>query len=581
LSNNRTISASSAIDIATFTILSEGQEVSRAYQVVSITVTHEINRIPSATIIIVDGEAAKETFEISDKDEFIPGKKIQIKVGYGSVYQSIFKGIVIRHSIKIRKNGSFLTVECRDQAVKMTIGAKNKYFVQQKDSEIIESLIRQYGLQPSVEATQEQHKKVVQVETTDWDFMAVRADLNGKLLFVEDGTVKVAKPDIRQKPVQTLLFGSTILEFDAEIDARHQFKNIKAIGWNPVDQALDVVDAKEPAPNNQGNLKATDLANVIGLQDFTIQHPGATPKPELQAWANARLQKARMAKVRGRAKFQGTEKIKPGMLVTLQGVGNRFNGDVYITGVRHQIAEGNWETDVQFGVDPEWFTNTVNQAGNGFESIFPSIRGLQCGIVTALENDPEGEDRIQVRLPLISDSSSGIWARVSTLDAGNERGTFFRPEIGDEVVLGFLGGDARHPVVLGMLNSSAKPAPMQAKDDNNEKGFISRSKMIWIFDDDKKNITVSTPAGNKILISEDDKGIRIEDQNGNALIMDSSGIQLKSIKDLKITATANAEVGGVKLTLTGQTGMEINGGASLKVAASGIAEIKGGLVKIN
>jgi len=56
---------------------------------------------------------------------------------------------------------------------------------------------------------------------------------------------------------------------------------------------------------------------------------------------------------------------------------------------------------------------------------------------------------------MISTSDDGIWARISTLDAGKQRGTFFRPEIGDEVIVGFLNDDPRYPVVLGMVNSSA------------------------------------------------------------------------------------------------------------------------------
>jgi uncharacterized protein involved in type VI secretion and phage assembly len=48
--------------------------------------------------------------------------------------------------------------------------------------------------------------------------------------------------------------------------------------------------------------------------------------------------------------------------------------------------------------------------------------------VTKLEADPDGEDRIQVRLPILDAQADGIWARVSSLDAGENRGFFFRPE---------------------------------------------------------------------------------------------------------------------------------------------------------
>ena len=84
---------------------------------------------------------------------------------------------------------------------------------------------------------------------------------------------------------------------------------------------------------------------------------------------------------------------------------------------------------------------------------------MQIGVVTRLKNDPDGENRIMVRIPVIHKDDEGAWCRVSFLDAGNERGMFFLPEIGDEVIVGFINNDPRHGVVLGMLNSRAKPAP--------------------------------------------------------------------------------------------------------------------------
>jgi uncharacterized protein involved in type VI secretion and phage assembly len=92
------------------------------------------------------------------------------------------------------------------------------------------------------------------------------------------------------------------------------------------------------------------------------------------------------------------------------------------------------------------------------------VQGLQFGLVTQIENDPDGEFRIQVRLPVIDLQSPGIWARVATLDAGQDRGTFFLPEIDDEVIVGFVNDDPRDAVVLGMLHRLPfRPAPIIRK----------------------------------------------------------------------------------------------------------------------
>ena len=76
----------------------------------------------------------------------------------------------------------------------------------------------------------------------------------------------------------------------------------------------------------------------------------------------------------------------------------------------------------------------------------------------------EGNHRIQVRLPFVAQTptgtqSEGIWARLSTLYAGDKRGFVFRPEIGDEVIVGFINNDPNDAIVLGATHSNKYPAP--------------------------------------------------------------------------------------------------------------------------
>lgn len=219
---------------------------------------------------------------------------------------------------------------------------------------------------------------------------------------------------------------------------------------------------------------------------------------------------------------------------------------------------------------------------NSTNALIPAIQGLHIGIVTQLQDDPAGEDRIKVRMPVISTEEEGIWARIATLDAGENRGTFFRPEIGDEVIVGFLDNDPRHPVVLGMCNSSAKPAPLQAKDDNPEKGYVSRSEIKLLFDDEKKTLLLQTPGGNKILLTDEDQGIQLEDQNGNKIVLDSNGIKIESAKELTLKAAQALKVEGLSVDVKAQTGFKADGGGGCELSAgNGSTVVKGGIVRIN
>ena len=588
MSNQSIIPTPATPDLCTVAIVVDGAEISGEFHVMSVSVTKELNRIPTAVIQLRDGEAAKSTFAVSDSDHFIPGRSIDIQLGYRSRNESVFKGIVVKHGIKIRKDGSLLTLECRDQAVKMSCAAKSRYFAGKKDSDIMEEIIGSYQLQKEVSATRPDLKDLTQYDCTDWDFLLCRAEANGQVVIVADGKVTVTPPATGAEPVVTVCYGATLLELDAEIDARRQSKAIRASSWSATEQDVLHADAREPAKTKSGNIAPGDLADVLGGGTHEIRHAGKLSQPELQAWADGRLLRERLAKVRGRAKFQGFSGVMPGKIIEVTGIGERFEGKLYVSGVRHSVVNGNWETDVQFGLKSDLFAETYNLRPLPAAGLLPAVSGLQIGVVTGLEKDPDGENRIKVRLPVVSAVEEGIWARLATLDAGKHRGTFFRPEKGDEVVVGFLGDDPRHPVVLGMCHSSAKPAPEPGRDLNHRKGYVSRSKLRLIFDDQKKALLLETPGGNRMILSEADKGIVLSDQNGNKITLDDSGIRIESSKDLTLKAAKNIKMEGNQVELKAQSTFRAAGaataelsGASTTVKGSATTVIHGGLVRIN
>lgn len=568
-------------DVGSVSVLIDGTEISGEFHVLSASVSNELDRIPAASVQVRDGEASKQTFEASDTDHFVPGNEIEIKLGYGGETETVFKGIIVKHRVRVRKNGTFLSLECRDKAVRMTSGLKSRYYTDTTDGDILDELFGQYGLDRDVASTKPSLAEVVQYDSTDWDFVVCRAEANGHVVAVRDGKVTVGPPATDARPVVTAQFGATVLELDAEIDARWQVKGVTAKAWIATDQELVSADASEPSVTDSGDLSPSDLSDVIGGDPHLLRHGGKLGEPELQAWADGRLLKDRLAKVRGRVRFQGFGGVTAGDVIEVTGIGTRFAGEQYVAGVRHTFANGNWETDVAFGLAPETHAATYPVTAQPAGGLLSAVNGLQIGIVTALQDDPDGEDRIKVRLPLVSDSEEGVWARVATLDAGDERGTFFRPEIDDEVVVGFLDGDPRFPVVLGQCHSSAKPAPETAKDDNHVKGYVSRSKIKLTFDDDKKVVTLETPGGNKLTLSDDEKTASLVDQNGNKVTLDDGGITLESTKDLTLKASGDVKLEGTNVECKSQANFKAEGQSGADVKSSGTLTIKGSLVQIN
>jgi Rhs element Vgr protein len=371
------------------------------------------------------------------------------------------------------------------------------------------------------------------------------------------------------------------LELDAEIDARQQYAAVRGVSWDPAQQALVEVDGEEPALRSPGNLAGADLAAVAAADRLELRH-AAIVQAEAQAWANSTWLHARLNQVSGRCKCEGIGAVNPGDVVALAGVGARFNGNVLATGLRHEfdLVHG-WKTHVQFGGVDRERPIADDQAAPPAGGLLARVAGLQIGVIVSNE-DPDGEHRVRIRLPMVSNKDDGIWARVASLDAGADRGCFFRPEIGDEVVAGFLDEDPRCAVILGMLHSSAKAAPLQGSDDNDEKLYKSRAGMRLYFNDKKKVLQLDTPAGNSITMSEDEKSLVLADQNGNKIEMNSDGIKMESAKALTLKSGTEANMeSGTSFSAKGGTELKLEGGTKAELSSSATTKVAGGIVQIN
>lgn len=586
--DERIIPTPGIYDYTSIEVLINGNRVSEpSYQLRSVTVVKEANQIPYARIQYLDGDISQEKFAVSDAADFIPGNKIELQVGRDGKQVSVFKGVIVKHGIKATENGTgCLYLDCRDEAVSLTLGRKNKYFRDITDSDALKQVLGSKA--GTLESTAVQHKELVQFYCTDWDFALSRAEMNSCVLMVQDGKVNMVKPALKA-PAIVLVYGATIDEFDAEIDARTQWQEVSASSWSYKDQAIKENATTSVSFKEAGNLTGSNLAKVVSPAKLELRHSGLVSEPELKAWTESVMLKSRMSKIRGRAKIKGSPDTKPGDTIELKGLGSRFNGEVYVSGVRHEYVEGIWSTHLQFGISPEWFHHKPELIETPAAGMMPAVQGLQIGVVVQLESDPEGEDRILVKMPLTDNNDKGTWARIASLDAGKERGYYFRPEIGDEVIVGFVNDDPRFAVVLGMLHSSNKPAPVPATDTNHIKGLVTRSKMKTMFDDENKVMKMETPAGNFIELSEKDKAITIQDQHGNVIKMESAGITIKSAKDIKMEATGafslkagtDIKIEGTTISGKASTTLELNGQAKAKIASSAMLELQGGMVKIN
>jgi Rhs element Vgr protein len=579
-------------------ITSEGSPIADTIGIISIEINKAVNRISTAKISILDGDMPSDDFPVSDMDVFAPGKQIVVNAGYGSQQQAIFQGVVVRHGIKISGNNEArLQIECKHKAVSLTIGRKNANFVNLKDSDIISQLVSPCGVSADVTATITQHKEIVQYYSSDWDFVVARAEANGLLVIPDDSSIIVKAPQTSVAAVLKVTYGTDLMSFQADIDARTQLQSVMGAAWDPATQAVVQQTASQASLYTQGNLDASALAKVAGPSSFRLQTSVPLDTDDIKSWASARQMKAALAKIRGKMKFQGSALAKPGAMIDLVGVGKRFSGSVFVSAVNHEISNGNWITETEFGMAPEWFTEGHGGGDVPASGLLPGVAGLQIGVVKKLDADPEGQYKIQVAISVLQAETEGVWARLANFYGSSGVGAFFIPEIGDEVVIGYFNNDPSHPVVLGSLYSSQRKMPYELTADNYTKALWTKGLLKVIFDDDKKVITIVTPQNNTIVLSDDAKSICLTDQNSNKIEMNTSGILLDSPKDIVINAkgkvtisavaniesTAKADIKNQALNInnTASVGFVAKGSATAELSASGQTTVKGAMVMIN
>ncbi len=203
------------------------------------------------------------------------------------------------------------------------------------------------------------------------------------------------------------------------------------------------------------------------------------------------------------------------------------------------------------------------------------VYGVVVGVVTNTK-DEEGLGRVKVDLSWRGEGGEeSHWARVATLMAGKDKGSFFIPDVGDEVLIAFEQGNIEHPYVIGSLwNGVDKPPESNSDGKNNIRKIKSRSGHEIIFNDDnetkKEKIEIHTKAGHKISLDDStgQEKIEIIDKTGsNKIAIDSvqNAVNIESAMQLKIKANV----------------VEIEGTTSLTLKSNAIVTIQGMPVKIN
>lgn len=523
------------------------------------TVHFELNKISFAkfTFIATQESTDVENLAINSLNRNSNGSplNIEVKINYKNNSVTFYKGIIKSLEKQNTDSQIIAKIECKDQGFILTKPTE----VNENNTEVFSDRLEKYVANANLTLDNAGNYSFLNevithnAATVPWDYLVGFLDSVGLMTALRNGefkTIDITTPSTEKYVAEN---GSNVFSFSSKKDSEKIKSLVTIESWDADNQEVRKVTSEQDGERNEQRISINQ-----NYQEATMQRI-----------ADAIIIKSNLASVHGKVNTYGNLEAKAGDYIGFSKMNADVNDKTFlITSEVHTIENGGWKTEYNFGLESErsFTENTTSGVNNSQAQVGQtnSINGLQIGIVTDVV-DPQNLNRIKVRIPLLAENGEGIWARLATLNASKEMGSYFIPDVDDEVIVGCLGNSPDAPIILGSLYSSSNIPPFTITEDNYLKGFVTKVGTKIILDDEKKSIEISTINGNKLTISDDQKGLTIEDENSNKIVLDNNGITMESCKDFAIKANGNMKIEG----------------AQTAVEASAIMELKGSLIKLN
>ena len=212
---------------------------------------------------------------------------------------------------------------------------------------------------------------------------------------------------------------------------------------------------------------------------------------------------------------------------------------------------------------------------------------LMQGVVIALvtdNQDPQNLARIKVTYPVLNNELESDWVRMVSFMAGNDRGGYFLPEVGDEVLVAFAFGNINSPYVIGALYNGVDKPPQNNEDgENNIREIRSRSGSVMRFNDKESAETVEIidkTGNNKIVISTEDNTISIStDQDIN--LTATNGTVAINAQDIELTGRNSISLNGGEVKIKAESSLSAESGASTSIESGASVSVKGVTINLN
>lgn len=319
--------------------------------VADLTVDQSVDLPDMFTFVLAGSDAQKTKLPwVDDQNFFVVGKSIEIKMGYpGNLAQMIVGEITSLEPEFVANRLPRLRVRGYDRRHRLQRGRKTRSFIQQKDSDIASQIGSEAGLIVQATDSGTSLDYILQANQTDWEFLLERACRIRYEVVVQDKTLFFQPVANDQSEVLTLNMDKDLLEFYPRLSSSGQATEVKVQSWSVKDKKALLGDAKsgDEVSTMGGNDSGAALAQkAFGSAIEVVSDQSVAVQAEADQLAKARFNELVLELISGEGTCQGRTDLRAGKVIKIEGVGQRFGGQYYITGAVHRYsASGGYVTE--------------------------------------------------------------------------------------------------------------------------------------------------------------------------------------------------------------------------------------------
>jgi phage protein D/phage baseplate assembly protein gpV len=527
--------------------------------------------------------------------------KVSVQVAGAAQPEPLISGEITALEAEYDTGGTFTVIRGYDQTHRFFRGRRTASYQQMTASDIATKIAQRAGLQiGEVTATTTVFDHYSQAGQTDWEVLSALARSNNLEIAVREGKFSFTSPAVASAapaaggmantdPLVVQL-GKDLLRFRSVLTSAGQVGEVEVRGWDMATK--NALTATEPAKTTRIELPTVTpeaLAKTFGNATYVATDVPYRTQAEVDEAAKALADEVASGFAEFEGAARGNPKLRAGAAVSIDGLGEPFDGKYTITTSRHRFDPLTGYT-TSFSVTGRRDRTLLGLASSGRGK---GPVGIVIGQVSDAA-DPEQTGRVRLTFPWLSDDYVSDWARTVQSGAGKDRGWQVLPEVGDEVLVAFEQGDVRRPTVIGGLFNGVDTMPSGPVDlVDGGTGRINRRSMVsrlghrvdLVDASGKEGVRVATTdeklklimdhSGTTITLHADGKVV-IEGTQGVTIDSSSANMELKG-NQIAIKATGGVTVDGGSGAVDVKAGSQLNlTGVSAKLEGSGTTEVKGG-----